>query len=118
MRILVAEDNHILAKILADHLAARGHDVVPVFDGRLASIFCRKRVFDAIVIDLVMPDVYGVDVLEELHAEHRMPHAIVITGFPELLEEVSARLSAVGVDAVIRKPFAFSEVDDALARLH
>lgn len=87
MRILIAEDNHILAKILADHLVARGHDVVPVFDGRLASILCRKRVFDAIVIDLVMPDVYGVDVLEELHAEHRMPHAIVITGFPELLDE-------------------------------
>jgi len=118
VRILVVEDNHILAKILADHLAAQGHDVVPAFEGRLASIFCRQRDFDAIVIDLVMPDVYGVDVLEALHAEHRMPQAIVITGFPELLEEVSPRLEAIGVQAVIAKPFSFSEVDDALARLH
>jgi hypothetical protein len=47
-----------------------------------------------------------------------MPRAIVITGFPELLDEVSPRLKAVGVQAVIQKPFSFSEVDDALARLH
>jgi DNA-binding response OmpR family regulator len=118
MRILVAEDNHILAKILADHLAVRGHDVVPVYNGQLASIFCQQRHFDAIVVDLVMPDVYGIDILEELHAKNRMPRAIVITGFPELLEEVSPRLAAVGVDAVIQKPFSFSEVDEALERLH
>jgi len=118
LRILVAEDNHILATILADHLVARGHDVVPAYGGRLASIFCRQRDFDAIVIDLVMPDVYGVDVLEELHEQHRMPKAIVITGFPELLEEVSLRLAAIGVEAVIHKPFSFTEVDDALARFH
>ena len=118
MRILVAEDNHILGKILADHLAARGHDVVPVHEGRLASIFCRERHFDVIVVDLVMPDVYGIDVLEDLHAQNCMPHAIVITGFPELLEEMSARLAAVGVDAVVQKPFSFSVIDDALERLH
>jgi DNA-binding response OmpR family regulator len=118
VRILVAEDNHILAKILADHLVARGHQVIPAYEGRLASIFCQQRHFDVIVVDLVMPDVYGIDVLEELHAQSRMPRAIVITGFPELLEEFSPRLAALGVDAVIHKPFSFSEVDDALERLH
>ncbi|WP_296901186.1 response regulator [Thiohalocapsa sp.] len=118
MKILIAEDNHILATILADHLTARGHDVVPAFDGRLATIFCRRQDFDAIVIDLVMPDVNGVDVLEELYAAHRMPPAIVITGFPELLDEVAPRLAAIGVELVVKKPFSFSEVDDALARLH
>ncbi|WP_058556746.1 response regulator [Thiohalocapsa sp. ML1] len=118
MRILVAEDNHILATILADYLIGRGHEVVAAYDGRLAAVFCRQREFDAVVIDLVMPDVYGVDVLEELHAQQRMPHAIVISGFPELVDEMAPRLAAVGVDAVILKPFSFSEVDEALARLH
>lgn len=117
MKILIAEDNHILAKVLADHLAARGHEVVPAFDGRLASVFCQQREFDAIVIDFVMPDIYGIDVLEQLHAQDRMPRAILITGFPELLDEVAPRLEALGVDTVIRKPFLFAEVDAALARL-
>jgi DNA-binding response OmpR family regulator len=117
MRILVAEDNHILAKILSDHLAALGHDVMPAYDGRLAAIFCQQRDFDAIVIDLLMPDIYGVDVLEQLHAQQRMPKAIVITGFPELVEEVAPRPAAIGVSTVIRKPFPFTAVDEALARL-
>jgi DNA-binding response OmpR family regulator len=116
MRILLAEDNHILATILADHLVARGHDAVPVYDGRLATILCQKQDFDAIVIDLLMPDTYGINVLEELHAEHRMPRAIVITGVPELLGEVSPRLAAIGVETVIRKPFMFAQIDEALAR--
>jgi DNA-binding response OmpR family regulator len=118
MKILLAEDNHILAKILADHLAARGHRVVPTYEGRLATLFCQQEDFDAIVIDLIMPDLNGIDVLEQLHRQHRMPPAIVITGFPELLEELATRLSAVGVEAVIQKPLAFSQVDDALSRIH
>jgi DNA-binding response OmpR family regulator len=117
MRILVAEDNHILAMILADHLIARGHEAVPVYNGRLATVFCQQRDFDAIVIDLLMPDTYGVDVLEQLHARDRMPRAIVITGVPELLDEVSPRLAAIGVDSVLQKPFLFEDVDQALARL-
>ncbi len=117
MRILVADDNHILAKILADHLTAHGHEALPVYDGRLTSCFCHQRDFDAIVIDLLMPDANGIDILEQLHARDRMPRAIVITGFPELLDEVTPRLTAIGVKTVLRKPFRFREVDEALARL-
>jgi DNA-binding response OmpR family regulator len=65
---------------------------------------------------LARPDLDGVDVLEQLHGKGRMPRAIVITGFPELLDVVSPRLAACGVDAVIPKPFSFSEVDESLAR--
>lgn len=118
MRILVAEDNYILAKILADHLTAKGHKVVQSYEGGLAARFCQQKEFDALVIDLVMPDLSGIDVLEELHRQNRMPRAIVITGFSEMLEELSTRLEAVGVKAVIQKPFSFSDVDDALSRLH
>jgi len=117
MKILLAEDNHILATILADHLASRGHEAVPVFAGRLASALCQQRDFDVIVIDLLMPDIYGINVLEELHARNRMPPAIVITGVPELLEEVSPRLAAIGVETVIRKPFLFAQIDEVLAGL-
>lgn len=117
MRILVADDNHILATILADHLTAHGHEALPAYDGRLAAAFCPQRDFDAIVIDLLMPDTNGIDILEQLHARDRMPQVIVITGAAELLDELSPRLAAIGVAAVIRKPFLFAEVDAALARL-
>ncbi len=117
MRILVAEDNPILAKVLCDHLTAQGHDVVPAYEGRFALSFCQHQDFDVIVIDLLMPDIYGIDVLEALHARDCMPQAIVISGFPELLDEVSPRLAAIGVNDLIRKPFLFKEVEAVLARL-
>lgn len=87
-------------------------------DRRLASIIFRQRDCDAVVMDSVLPDVDGVDTLGELHRQHRMPRATVIAGFPELLDEISPRLATVGVDTMIQNPLEFSEVDDALARLH
>lgn len=117
MKILIADDNYILANTLADHLSKRGHMVVPAYDGRLATVFCKQRDFDAIVTDLLMPDIHGIDLLEALYAQHRMPNAIVITGFPELLDEASPRLAAIGVHTVIQKPFLLRQIDEALAAL-
>jgi DNA-binding response OmpR family regulator len=118
MRILVVDDNHCLANILADYLSERGHSVVRTYEGRLGSIFCERENFDLIVIDLVLPDLNGIDVLERLQRKNRMPRAIVISGFPELLREESSRLDALDVEAVIKKPFSFSDINDMLARLH
>lgn len=118
MKILVLDDNHILAKILSDHLAERGHEVVAAFDGKLGALFCKRADFDVIVIDLVMPELSGIDLLERLRKKNRSTRAIIITGFPELLEEGSARLEALDVEAVIEKPFSFSEVDAAVERHH
>jgi DNA-binding response OmpR family regulator len=118
MRILVVEDNHVPTTLLAEHLSARGHEAIAAYDGQLALVFCRQRGFDAVVINLLLADMYCVDVLEALHAEHCMPRAIVTSGHPELLEELSPRLSAVGVDTVIQQPFSFSEIDEALAQMH
>ena len=117
MRILVVEDNHILARILADYLSERGHRVVPAYEGGLGTIFSERQDFDVILIDLVLPDLSGIDLLERLQKQNRLPRVIVMTGFPELLDELSTRLEALGVDAVLRKPFSFHEIDDALARL-
>ncbi|MFP4061667.1 MAG: response regulator [Halochromatium sp.] len=114
MKILVAEDNHILANSLVEHLRLRGHKVAAAYDGRVAAICCRRQDFDAIVIDFLMPDIYGIDVLEQLHAQRQMPQAILMSGFPELLDEIAPRLAAIGVETVMQKPFLFTELEEAL----
>lgn len=117
MRILVIDDNRLLATILADHLAARGHEVHAAFDGHLAEVFCDRDVYDLLVVDLVLPKVDGVDLLQRLRQKNHHCQVIVITGFPELATEESARLKTLDVVAVIQKPFSFSEVDDVVQRL-
>ncbi len=116
MKILVADDNHLLAMILADHLRERGHRAVPAYDGNLALAFCEQTNYDWLVLDMVLPNLGGIDVLERLRQKNQTFRAIIITGFPELLEEESARLEALGVEAVIQKPFSFSDVDEVVER--
>lgn len=118
MNILVLDDNHVLAQALADHLSERGHHAVPAYEGRLGSILCERKDFDVIVIDLILPDVNGIDVLERLQGKQRLPRAIVMSGFPEMLSEVSPRMEALHVEGVLHKPFSFSDLDDLLTRVH
>ncbi|MCG6895813.1 MAG: response regulator [Thiocapsa sp.] len=118
MKILVLDDNHVLAQALSDHLSEHGHRVVPAYEGRLGSILCERKDFDLIVIDLILPDVNGIDVLEQLQRKDRMPRAIVMSGFAELLSEVSPRMEALHVEGVLQKPFSFSDLDDLLTRVH
>jgi DNA-binding response OmpR family regulator len=98
--------------ILADHLAERGHRVVPAFDGRLGRIFCEQKCFDLVLIDFVLPSYNGIEVLERLRQKSRSTRAIIITGSPELLAEETERMAALDVEAVIEKPFSFSKIDE------
>ena len=114
MKILVVDDNPILTMVLSDHFAARGHSVVPAYNGRLGSLFCEQRHFDLVVVDFVLPDLDGIEVLERLRQRNRNTRAIIITGFPERLEDEAARLVGLDVEAVIEKPFDFSVVDEVI----
>ncbi len=116
MKILVIDDNRLLATILADHLAARGHEVCAAFDGHLAEVFCDRNVYDLLVIDLVLPKVDGVDLLQRLRDKNHHCRVIIITGFPELATEERERLAALDVAAILHKPFSFSDVDEVVQR--
>jgi two-component system, response regulator PdtaR len=118
MKILIIDDNRLLATILADHLAARGHEVFAAFDGHLAEVFCDRNDYDLLVIDLVLPKVDGADLLQRLREKHHHCRVIVITGFPELATEELGRLEALDVAAIIQKPFSFSEVDEVVQRFN
>ena len=116
MRILVLDDDYILTMILADHLAERGHRVVPAFDGHLGKLFCEQKSFDLVLIDFVLPRHNGIEVLERLRHKSRRTRAIMITGSPELLAEESERMAALDVEAVIEKPFSFSRIDELVEK--
>jgi len=116
MKILVIDDNRLLATILADHLEARGHEVCAAFDGHLAEVFCDRNLYDLLILDLVLPKVDGVDLLQRLRDKNHLCRVVIITGFPELATEELTRLEALNVAAVIQKPFSFSEVDDVVQR--
>ena len=114
MKILVLDDDRVLTMILADHLIDRGHTVVPAYRGNLASRFCEDKDFDLVIVDFVLAEMTGFEVLEQLRKCNQETRAIIITGFPELLKDESARLQELDVEAVLEKPFSFARVDELI----
>ena len=117
MKILVLDDDHVLTMILSDHLTDRGHKVISAYKGNLAANFCEDEEFDVVIVDFVLADMNGFDVLERLRECNRKARAIIITGFPELLKDQSPRLKELDVEAVLEKPFSFSKVDELVDKI-
>ncbi|HEV7266156.1 MAG TPA: response regulator [Falsiroseomonas sp.] len=83
MRVLLAEDEGIIALLPQDVLEAAGHTVVAASDGQAAvELAARDGPFDALVTDLNMPRLEGGEVIRRLRAETPSLPVVVLTGSP------------------------------------
>ena len=119
MRILVIEDNSDIAANIGDFLADKGHVVDFAGDGVTGLHLAVVNDFDVIVLDLGLPDMSGIEVLESLRAWSNVP---VIVLSIEAAEEQKVMLLKLGADDYIVKPFGIAELaarcEAALRRYH
>ena len=103
--ILVVDDNASNRDVLARRLTREGHEVVTAVDGAAALELCRRHDFDLILLDLIMPEIGGYEVLKRLKAEERTKHipVIVISALDELDSVV--RCIEAGAEDYLPKPF-------------
>lgn len=109
--VLVVEDDRAVRELLETVLAVEGITVHTARDGLEGLLKVRIHQPAVVVLDLMMPDVGGLRVLDELAAGHADIAVIVVTGNPDAAAEARLRL---GDAAVITKPF---DIDDLLARI-
>jgi DNA-binding response OmpR family regulator len=112
-RVLVVEDDPSVRGLLHTLLSAEGYDVATASDG-LAGLVKATSTHPALVLlDLMMPDLGGVRVLEQLREDPELSGTpvIVVTGKVDAVPGIRALL---GEDSVFVKPFA---VADLLARV-
>jgi two-component system KDP operon response regulator KdpE len=107
MRILVVEDDPTLRRTLTIGLRAEGHEAMPAGDGRTALDAVRDDEPDVVVLDLGLPDMSGVEVLESLRLWSRVP-VIVLSARSDSSDKVGA-LDA-GADDYVTKPFGLAEL--------
>ncbi len=112
MHLLVVEDDPVIGRSLDRGFNETGHRSVWVRDGDTALQTFHGSVFDAIVLDVMLPKRSGIEVLKELRKQHDRTPVILLTALGTVEERV-AGLKA-GADDYIVKPFAFSEL---MARL-
>jgi len=107
-RILVVEDEQAIASFVGAALKARGWAVDLVADGTTAVTFVAERDYDLVLMDLVMPGLHGVELLQRILEARPGQRTMVLSGRTEPLLKVEC-LEAGAVD-YLTKPFALEEL--------
>jgi two-component system, OmpR family, response regulator len=108
MRVLVVEDDRMIAKGLRTALEQDGYAVDGVADGRSASAALSSSRFDLVLLDLGLPERDGLEVLRELRRRGDATPVIIVTARDDVQDRIDG-LDA-GADDYIVKPFDLDEV--------
>ena len=112
MRILIVEDNRRLNRALATCLTDHGYAVDAVYDGREGQEFAGATAYDAIILDVMLPDQDGFEVCRALRRQRVTTPILMLTARDAVEDRVRGLDS--GADDYLVKPFALPEL---LARL-
>ena len=110
-RILLVEDEEKLARMVELELNYEGYEVEKAPDGRKGLELARSGGFDLVLLDIMLPQLSGMEVLRRLRRESQIP-VIMLTARDSVMDKVAGLDS--GADDYITKPFAIEEL---LARI-
>lgn len=110
--ILVVDDDMITRILLATNLEEEGYSVEMAEDGRQAMAMIQTQAFDVVLLDIIMPEAYGFEVLAWMKSHEKLRHlpVIVVSALDDM--ESVTRLIEMGATDFLQKPF-----DPALLRV-
>ena len=108
MRYLVIEDDEKLAQLLQDGLQNSGITVELAFDGRTALKKLRNEKFDLAIVDVMIPHIDGLSLINTIRAEANLTPAIFLTAKDSLEDRVHG--FQAGGDDYLVKPFSLIEL--------
>jgi len=112
MKILVVDDEEKFARALAERLTLRGFDATPVFDGTSALAQLPVESIDGMVLDLRLPDMDGIQVLQQIREKWSKITVVVLSG--HATRQDFQRCLQMGAAACFHKPAKISEIAEAL----
>ena len=112
MKILLAEDEQQLSRVLETAMTHEGYQVDTAFDGQEAVDLAKENAYDLMILDIMMPVKTGIEALKEIRRTGNTTHVIMLTAMSEVDDKVTG-LDA-GADDYLTKPFSLKEL---LARL-
>lgn len=107
-KILVVDDEEDIVQVVTITLEARGHDVIPAYNGKECLAKVKKTEPDLIVLDVMMPKMNGMQVVDQLRNSTEYDHIPIImltaaTQYARKPDEYWQK--KVGVEGYITKPF-------------
>ena len=106
-RVLVAEDDREIVKVVRAYLERAGFNVLTAYDGREALLMARQERPDLVILDLMLPEMDGLDVCRHLRRESDIPIIMLTARVEEADKLVGLEL---GADDYITKPFSPREL--------
>src|SRR5438477_2178862 len=113
MHILVVEDEQRLAFLLRRVLLEERHTVDLAHDGNAGLDLALSDTYDAVILDVMLPGLDGIEVCRQMRAEHIMSPVLMLTARGSVEDRVTGL--NVGADDYLTKPFAMEEL---LARIN
>ena len=117
MKLLIVEDEPNLLSVIRKGLSEKNHDVSAALDGTTALEMIATTTFDVIVLDVMLPDINGIELCRRLRAAGNFVPILMLTALNSS-DNIVAGLNA-GADDYMAKPFRFTELEariNALAR--
>ena len=111
-RILIIEDEPQIARVLQLELEFEGYETKVTHTGTDGLIAYREGLWDLILLDIMLPEMNGLDVLKRIRKDERMTPVILLTAKSDVKDKVEGL--DLGANDYITKPFEF---DELLARI-
>ena len=115
MKILIVEDEVRLCDNIARHLSQEGYTTQTCYHGEEALALLHEQTYDAIVLDIMLPGVDGITILETLRSRKLPTPVILLTAMTTIADRI--RGLDAGADDYLTKPFSLEELSARLRAL-
>ncbi len=113
LNVVIIDDNKELAELIKQYLSNRGFDVKIAENARDAmSILEKSKKVDVILMDLMLKDVHGLEMLKSIRSHSKQVVIIIITGIKDLNTVIEAMKA--GADDYLVKPFRLGELEEKI----
>ena len=116
-KILVVEDNELNLKLFCDLLRAHGYEAEPVRDGREALERAREFDPDLIVMDIQMPHITGLELIEQLKADEDLKPIPIMAVTAYAAKGDEERIRDAGAEGYVSKPISVIRFVDSVSGL-
>lgn len=108
MKILIVEDEKLLADSLKAILIHKGFDVETAYDGEAGNAYAELGIYDLLILDVMMPGMDGYEIVRNVRAKHLGMPILMLTAKSELDDRI--RGLDAGADYYLTKPFDTREL--------
>ena len=116
-KILIVEDNELNLKLFCDLLRVHGFEVEPVRDGREALDRARAFEPDLVIMDIQMPHVSGLELIEQMKAEEAFEKVPVLAVTAYAAKGDEERIRDAGAEGYVSKPISVMKFVEAVRAL-